>query len=132
MTLPVNRRELREFGIVTGGMVALVFGLVLPWLLELQFPLWPWVIFAAALLVAFLAPNWLEPVQRGWMRVALMISKVTTPIVLGVVFFLVIWPYGTVSRLFRKDPMRRRLDDSCSSYRVKSPQSDKHDLENPY
>ena len=43
-TIPeLDRTGLREFGIVTGGIVAVLFGLLFPWLLERSFPLWPWV-----------------------------------------------------------------------------------------
>jgi hypothetical protein len=35
---------LREFGLTTGGIVAGLFGLFFPWLLERPIPRWPWVI----------------------------------------------------------------------------------------
>jgi len=40
----VNEKELREFGIVTGAIVAGLFGLFIPWLLEAKMPLWPWIL----------------------------------------------------------------------------------------
>ena len=46
----------------------------------------------ALLLAGALIPTRLGPVYRGWMGLALVISKVTTPIFLGVVYFLVITP----------------------------------------
>ena len=38
----LDRRGLRSFGLTTGLMVAALFGLALPWLLEHQVPIWPW------------------------------------------------------------------------------------------
>ena len=39
-------KELRSFALVTGAMVAAVFGLLLPWLFASRMPLWPWIVFA--------------------------------------------------------------------------------------
>jgi hypothetical protein len=63
------------------------------------------VLGAVLTLSAFVAPTHLGPVQRGWMGLAKAISKVTTPIVMGVIFFLVITPIGFAMRRFG----RRRL-----------------------
>ena len=53
-----------------------------------------------------LVPTRLGPVQRGWMGLAHAISKVTTPIFMGVVYFLVITPAGVLRRLFGGNPLR--------------------------
>ena len=43
LTIPeLDRAGLRQFGLLMGGFVALVFGLLLPWLFERTLPLWPW------------------------------------------------------------------------------------------
>ena len=57
-------------------------------------------------LIALVIPGKLGPVYRAWMGLALMISKVTTPIFLGIVYFLVIAPIGVLMRLFGKNPLR--------------------------
>lgn len=65
------------------------------------------------------------------MRVGIALSKITTPIVLTLVFFVVIFPTSLLMRLFRKDPMRRSFDESAS-YRVVSRQPSVKNLEKPY
>lgn len=128
----LDRRGLVEFGLVTGGMFVLLFGLLFPWLLGFSFPLWPWIILGVLATMALLVPEWLRPVHRGWMTMALAISKVTTPVILGVVFFLVVTPMGLVMRLFRNDPMRRQLGQDTDSYRVPSNRPSKDSLERPF
>jgi hypothetical protein len=61
----------------------------------------------ALLLAGLLIPSKLGPVYRAWMGFALLISKVTTPIFLGIVYFLVFTPTGMVMRLLGRNPMRR-------------------------
>lgn len=63
------------------------------------------------LVAGLLVPGKLGPVYRGWMRFALLISKVTTPIVMGITYFLVIAPTGIVMRLLGKNPIVRKPQD---------------------
>ena len=128
----LDRKGLREFGLVTGGTFAGLFGLFFPWLLEVSFPLWPWALFAVLALAGLLVPEALRPVHHWWMRLALMISKVTTPLFLGMVFFLVFTPIGLFMKIFGKDAMHRKIDDTIISYRVASKGSAPEDLEKPF
>ena len=66
---------------------------------------------ATLYLLGALVPGKLGPVYRGWMRMALAISKVTTPIFMGVVYFVVLTPTGLVMKLFGKKPIRHRAVD---------------------
>lgn len=52
------------------------------------------------LLMALVAPTALGPVERAWMALAHAISKVTTPIFMGVVYFIVLTPIGILRRAF--------------------------------
>jgi hypothetical protein len=56
-------------------------------------------------------PGRLGPLYRAWMGLALAISKVTTPIFMGIVFFVVIAPVGLVMRLFGRNPIKHRPVD---------------------
>jgi len=64
-------------------------------------------------------PARLGPVQRLWMALAHAISRVTTPVFLGIVYFLVIMPVGVLMRLFGRNPVRHRpVNDSYWAPRV--------------
>ena len=128
----LDRKGLREFGVTFGAAVVVIFGLFFPWVLDLAWPAWPWVIAAAFWALALIQPLWLRPVYRAWMRFGLLASRVMTPLVLGIVFFVIISPMAMVMRLMGKDPMRRTLDPDLESYRVKSTRSPKEKLERPF
>ena len=53
-----------------------------------------------------LVPGKLGPVYRAWMLMALAISKVTTPIFMGSVYFAVMTPTGLLMRVFGRRPIR--------------------------
>ena len=128
----LDRKGLREFGLVTGGIIAALFGLFFPWLLDSGIPLWPWAVGGGLALWALVAPASLRPVYYGWMRLALLLSRITTPIILGIVFFLVILPFGLVMRLMGRDPMARRFDEAAKSYRIPSSKESPERMEKPF
>ena len=128
----LDRAGLRRFGVTTGAMVALLFGLFFPWLLEVDYPRWPWMIFLALAVWGMVAPATLRPVYRVWMRFGLLMSRVTAPLVLGIVFFGLVLPMGLVMRLFGRDPMARNLDDITDSYRVESDKPPADRIERPF
>ncbi len=125
-------KGLRQFGAVTGGILALLLGLVLPWVFGLGLPIWPWVLGGALATWGVVAPRSLRPVYRGWMRFGLLLNKVTTPLVLGIVFFLLILPTGMIMRWVARDPMARRLDPAAVSYRVESRRPGRKNMEKPF
>ena len=60
----------------------------------------------AVLSVSGLAvPTMLGPVERAWMKLAHLISKVTTPIVMGAMYLLVLTPVGLLRRTLGGNPM---------------------------
>lgn len=127
----LDENGLRQFGLTTGAIVAGLFGIVFPYLLDAAWPLWPWLIFAVLATWALIAPTSLRPVYQGWMRLGMLIGKVTTPIIMTLIFLLAILPSALLMRLLRKDPMRRSCDESAS-YRVDSKQPSVQNLEKPY
>jgi len=127
----LDKKGLREFGLTTGGIVAVLFGLFFPWLLERPIPRWPWVIAAVLAAWGLAAPLSLRPVYRGWMKFGLLMSKVTTPLIMGLVFFFVVTPMGLVRRLLGKDSLARQFDKSVS-YRVASARPPPKNLEKPF
>lgn len=128
----LDRKGLRDFGLTTGAAVIVIFGLFFPWLLDLAWPTWPWLIAAALASLALAQPLWLRPVYRAWMHFGLLASRVMTPLVLGIVFFAMISPMAMVRRLFGNDPMERALDPNRKSYRVQSKKSPREKLERPF
>ena len=128
----LDRKGLRDFGLTTGIAIVVIFGLFFPWILERDWPTWPWVIAAALWSLALIQPPWLRPIYRGWMRFGLLASRVMTPLVLGIVYFVIISPMAMVMRLLGKDPLRRSLDPERKSYRIKSTKSPREKLEKPF
>ena len=127
----LDRTGLREFALVTSGVIVGLFGLFLPWLLDLGWPTWPWILAAVLVAAGLIAPMALRPVYKVWMQFGLILSRITTPIIMGLVFFLVITPTGLIRRLLSADPMARNFDDG-ESYRVPSKKAPAKNMERPF
>jgi hypothetical protein len=122
----------RKFGLVTSAIVIVLFGLAIPWVFSLNFPRWPWIFAGVLATWALLLPSTLQPIYIGWMKFGNIMNWINTRLILGVVFYGLILPTGLVMRIFGKDPMKRKLDDSLASYRVESLRETKENLEHPY
>ena len=112
-----SARNLRRFGLTVGGAFALL-GLV-SWARGHHIP--PLVLgsLAVGLIVpGLVAPRALGPVQRVWMRAAMVIGEFNSRVILGVFYYLVLAPVGLVRRLFG-DPLDRGLGDRTTSAWVK-------------
>ena len=128
----LDRKGLRQFGLMFAGFMGVVFGLLLPWVWHWNFPVWPWVLSAGFLLWSWLAPQSINPFYRLWMRLGMAIGKVVTFVLLGTVFFAMVLPMGLFMRLRGWDPMKRRIDADVPSYRVTSKPIPQKNMEKPF
>ncbi|MCB2263353.1 MAG: SxtJ family membrane protein [Candidatus Thiosymbion ectosymbiont of Robbea hypermnestra] len=128
----LDRAGLRKFGLVTGAIVVLLFGFLLPWIFDHGLPYWPWYIAGALWLPALLAPDLLRPVYTAWMRFGLVVGWINTRIILGIVFYALFTPTGLLLKALRVDAMQRKLDARMKTYRVESKKQPPDQMERPF
>ena len=125
--------ELRQFGLLFGAILVLLFGLLLPFLIGYSFPLWPWVVALLFTLLALLAPTALRPFYRGWMRFGLIAAFINTRIIMFVLYYALFVPTGLVMKLFGRDALARTTGGkNTDSYRVASAVRPNDHFERPY
>lgn len=71
---------------------------------------------AAFLLFALTLPRLLRPLNLLWTRFGQLLSKVTNPIITGVMFYGIFTPAGLVLRLLGKDLLRLKYDRDTETY----------------
>lgn len=128
-------KAMRQFGLITGGLIILLFGLLLPWLWQADIERWlktAAAIGGTLILWALLHPASLKWLYTPWMKFAHILGTINTHIILFLLFFLLFVPLGLIARLLGKDPMARRLQPESNSYRVVREPSEKEHMETPY
>lgn len=123
---------LRKFAFTSAGLIVVLFALLIPWLFGFSFPIWPWVIAAALSIMGALAPLSLNSVYKVWMRFGLIMNRITTPIILGIVFILVFAPIALVMKVFGRDRLSLKPDETAETYRVESTVQPPNKMEKPF
>ena len=128
----LDKKGLRDFGLLFGFMAALVFGIIAPLLFGHSLPLWPWIVSAIAWSWALLLPQTLNPFYQVWARIGLVMGWINTRLILGMIFYLIVTPMGIIRRVFGNDPMRREWRRTVESYRLPSQVRTGKSMEKPF
>jgi Saxitoxin biosynthesis operon protein SxtJ len=132
-TSTTSFRAEREFGLLVGLMAILIGS----WRLHLshagEVAIGLLGVGSALAILALFFPRALVLPNRWWMALAKWMSLITTPIILGIIFFLVVMPIGMIKKLFGWDPLRRRAPSAVSYWGPYNPrQKDPHHFEKMY
>jgi len=104
----------RRFGLV---FVAVFLLIALAPLIHGRSPrIWSFAVALAVAVVALFVPSVLGPLNRLWAKLGLLLHKIVSPVVLGIMFFMVITPIGVIMRRRGKDLLRLRLDPETQTY----------------
>ena len=111
-TLPSNRSF--------GTLFVVVFGLfgAFSWWRSGAFHPWPFWLSGLTLAVTVAKPDWLGPANRAWMKLAELLHRAVSPVVLGVIFYGIFTPIGWGMRCAGRDAMKRRLEPATRTYWV--------------
>jgi hypothetical protein len=104
----------RNFGFTMAAVFALIGGFGL-YKGSSHAPIW----LGAAALFAGLTlwrPHLLNPANRAWLKLGLLMYRVVNPVIMALLFFVAILPIGLVMRLFGKDFLRLARDGASPTY----------------
>ena len=104
----------RNFGLVFFFVFLIVS--LLPLLKEEPFRIWSIVISIIFLILGLMNSKLLTPLNKLWFKFGLFLGSIVSPIVMGIVFFLVITPIGFVMKIMGKDLLNKKKDNDKKSY----------------
>ena len=125
-------KQHRNFGFLFAGMLVVIFGFTLPYLLEYSRPNWPFYVAAGLLVLSLFAPKLLVFVQTPWMKFASILGKVNGCIILGLVFFGMITPYAIILKIFKGEPLKIKYDIAKDTYWSETKANGKSHMDTPY
>ena len=91
----------RSFGLVFFVVFLLIS--IYPFLKDGNIRVWSLIISIIFLFLGLLNSNLLSPLNKLWFKFGLLLGKIISPIIMGIIFFLVVTPIAIIMRLFKKD-----------------------------
>ena len=67
--------------------------------------IWSVLLSLVFLIITLIRPNLLTFLNKLWIQFGILLGKIISPIIMGLVFFFVVTPTGILTRVFKKDVM---------------------------
>lgn len=127
-----SNEELSGFAVSMSWAIPLIFTLILPWLFDKPWQLWPLGISAYLLIANFTWKPLLLPAYVFWMMFAAVLGYINTRLILAIIYYLIMLPIGIFLRLTNKLQYQRKPKEAETYWirRDKSPEPT--DLERPF
>jgi large-conductance mechanosensitive channel len=110
----------RNFGLV----FFIVFLIVSIWPLTYDEPVrfWSAIISSVFLILGLMNSKLLTPLNKLWFKFGMILGAIVSPVVMGVVFFLVVTPIGLIMKIMGKDLLNKKYDKKKRTYWIKRDQ----------
>ena len=107
----------RSFGL----LFFIVFLIVALWPLKYEedIRLWSLVLSIIFFILGILNSQLLTPLNKLWFKFGMFLGLIVSPIVMGIVYFLVVTPIGIFMRLLGKDLLKTSKAKNASTYWIK-------------
>ena len=102
----------RSFGIVFFVVFLLIALYPLTYSEELR--IWSVIISLIFMVLGLINSKILTPLNKLWFRFGIFLGKIISPVIMGIIFFLVVTPIGLVMRLLGKDLLNLRYNKNKS------------------
>lgn len=127
-----DKKGLRDFGLITGGLFAGLFGLLFPWLFDFNTPVWPFWLAGTLCILALLIPQTLKPIYIVWMYFALVLGWINTRIILALIFYVIFTGMRLIAVVFfGKRFLKKKPKHSKTFRNITEVRSAKH-MEKPF
>ncbi len=102
----------RSFGIVF-FIVFLIIALY-PLTYNGEIRVWLAITALIFLLLGLLNSKILSPLNKLWFKFGIFLGKIISPLIMGIIFFIVVTPIGLIMRLFGKDVLNLKYNKNHS------------------
>ena len=93
---------------ITFGILFFVFFVIIglyPFISNEPIRVWPVIVSLVFLIITIIKPNLFTFLNKLWIQLGILLGKIISPIVMGLVFFFVVTPIGIFVRILKKDVM---------------------------
>ncbi len=108
------------------GIVFFIFFFIIsiyPVLYSEDIRIWSLIISFSFLVLGLINSRLLTPLNRLWFKFGILLGKIISPIVMGIIFYLVVTPTGLILKIFKKDILNLKFNDNKSYWKIKKNKS---------
>ena len=102
----------RSFGIVFSIVFLLIS--MYPLINGENLRYWSLIIAFIFLILGFLNSKILTPLNKIWFKFGILLGKIISPFIMGIIFFFVVTPIGFLMRIFKKDLLNLKFNGDKS------------------
>ena len=102
----------RSFGVVFFVVFLLIA--LYPLINNGEVRLWSLITSIIFLVLGLLNSKFLNPFNKLWFKFGIILGKIISPLIMGIIFFLVVTPTGLIMRLLRKDILSLKYNQNKS------------------
>ena len=100
----------RSFGIVFFVVFFLIA--LYPLINNEDIRIWSLVISLIFLILGLINSRILNPLNKLWFKFGILLGKIVSPIIMGIIFFLVVTPIGFIMRILGKDLLNLKFNSN--------------------
>jgi len=104
----------RSFGIVF--FVVFLFIALYPITYSEDIRIWSLIISFIFIILGLLNSKILTPLNKLWFKFGVILGKIISPIIMGIIFFLVVTPIGLIMKVLGKDLLRLKYNKKDNTY----------------
>ena len=108
----------RNFGIIFFLFFLLIS--LYPLIYDENIRIWSLIISIIFLILGLLNSKLLDPLNKIWFKFGFLLGKIISPIVMGIIFFLVVTPIGLFMRLLKKNLLNLKFNKKNTYWIEKS------------
>ena len=102
----------RSFGIVFFVVFFLIA--LYPLINNEEIRIWSLIISLIFLILGLINSRILTPLNKLWFKFGILLGKIVSPIIMGIIFFLVVTPIGFIMRILGKDVLNLKFNENKS------------------
>ena len=102
----------RSFGIVFFVVFLLIA--LYPLISNEEIRLWSLVVSIIFLVLGLINSKILSPLNRLWFKFGIILGKIVSPVIMGIIFFFVVTPTGLIMKLLGKDVLNLKYNKNKS------------------
>ena len=110
-----NSINIKRKNNITFGILFFIFFLIVglyPLISNEPIRIWSIIISLVFLIVTIIKPNLFTLLNKLWIKFGILLGKIISPIVMGLVFFFVVTPIGIFVKILKKDVMGLKRGES--------------------